>query len=42
MKIKAVAMAMSIVVGAVSLSGCCLVVDGKTQSVAIKTNVPAL
>lgn len=42
MKIKAVAMAMSIVVGAVSLSGCCLVVDGKTQPVAIKNNVPAL
>lgn len=25
-----------------SLSGCCLMVDGKTQPVAIKTNAPAL
>lgn len=42
MKIKAVAFGLSVIVGSMSLSACCLTVDGKTQPVAIKTNAPAL
>lgn len=42
MKIKAVAFGLSVIIGSMSLSACCLTVDGKTQPVAIKTNAPAL
>lgn len=42
MKIKSLCVALSAIVAAASLSGCALMVDGKTQPVAIKTNAPAM
>ncbi|MGK3224025.1 hypothetical protein ACCW94_02895 [Enterobacter soli] len=42
MKIKSLAAALAAVIACVSVSGCALTVDGKTQPVAIKTNAPAL
>lgn len=42
MKIKAIASLLVAALSVSSLSGCALIVDGKTQSVAIKTNAPAL
>lgn len=42
MKTKSICVALSAIVAAMSLSGCALIVDGKTQPVAIKTNAPAM
>lgn len=42
MKFKALALLLTAATTSISLSGCCLIVDGKTQPVAIKTNAPAL
>ncbi|MCU6675529.1 hypothetical protein [Leclercia adecarboxylata] len=42
MKIKSIASLLAAALSASCLSGCALIVDGKTQPVAIKTNAPAL
>ncbi|MEG8865921.1 hypothetical protein U4T10_22355 [Klebsiella pneumoniae] len=42
MKTKSICVALSAIVAAMSLSGSALIVDGKTQPVAIKTNAPAM
>lgn len=42
MKIKSLCVALSAVLAATTLSGCCTIVDGKSQEVAIKTNAPAM
>lgn len=42
MKLRSIASVLIAALSASSLSGCALIVDGKTQPVAIKTNAPAL
>lgn len=42
MKLKSIASVLMAAIAASSLSGCALIVDGKTQPVAIKSNAPAL